>query len=194
MGREEYCKQISLARVGSAHSVWAIQGLTSLTACVLSQSTLLRLQVAMQGNCIRWALGCVHFPHLSHSGSGSWVLHKGTDLVGIEFCALPRSEQLSQPDAWRVHTPQMWQCILSPPPSQPLSVLGVQREHNLRCAMCLLLGADLWLRPSWWMSTSQNPRKTWLATGNLLTGWQRMLSLGSSLPPCLPALAVACLR
>ena len=23
------------------------------------------------GNCLRWALGCVHFPGLSHSGSGS---------------------------------------------------------------------------------------------------------------------------
>ena len=143
MGREEYCKQISLACVGSAHSVWATLGLTSLTACVLSQSTLLRLQVAMQGNCLWWALDCVHFPHLSHSGSGSWVLHKGTDLVGTAFCALPRSEELRQPDSWRVHTPQMWQCILSPLPSQPLGVLGMQREHHLRCAVCLLWAADL---------------------------------------------------
>ena len=33
-------------------------------------------------------------PGLSCSGSGSIVLHKGTDSVGPEFCALPRSEQL----------------------------------------------------------------------------------------------------
>ena len=33
-------------------------------------------------------------PGLNHSGSGSWVLHKGTDSVGPAFCALPRSEQL----------------------------------------------------------------------------------------------------
>jgi len=46
------------------------------------------------GNCLRRALGCVHFPGLSCSGSGSWVLHKGTDLVGPVFCALPRSEKL----------------------------------------------------------------------------------------------------
>ena len=32
------------------------------------------------------------FPGLSHSGSGSWVLHKGTDSVGPVFCVLPRSE------------------------------------------------------------------------------------------------------
>ena len=44
-----------------------------LTACVFSGSTLLRLQVALQGNCQKQALGCVHFPGLSCSGSGSWV-------------------------------------------------------------------------------------------------------------------------
>ena len=91
VGREEHCKQISLACVGSACNVWATLDLPTLTVCVLSQSTLLRLHVALQGNCLRWALGCMHFPGLSHSGSGSWVLHKGTDSVGPVFCALPRS-------------------------------------------------------------------------------------------------------
>ena len=47
--------------------------------CVLSWSTLLRLQVALQGNSPRQALGCVHFPGLSFSGSGSRVFHKGPD-------------------------------------------------------------------------------------------------------------------
>ena len=48
------------------------------------------------GKCLRWALGCMHFPglSLSGSGSGSRVLHKGADLVGPAFCAFPRSEQL----------------------------------------------------------------------------------------------------
>jgi len=45
-------------------------------------------------NCLRQALGCLHFPGLSHSGSGSWVLYKGTDLIGPVFCVLPRSKQL----------------------------------------------------------------------------------------------------
>ena len=39
-------------------------------------------------------VGCVHFPGLSRLGSGSRVCHKGGDLVGPAFCALPRSEQL----------------------------------------------------------------------------------------------------
>ena len=69
--------------------------------CVLSQSTLLRLQVALQGNCLKRALSCVHFPGLNCSGSrsASWVLRKGTDVVGHAFCALPRSRQLRRPGA-----------------------------------------------------------------------------------------------
>ena len=86
---EEHCKQISLACVGSARSVWATLGLLLLTACVLSQSTLLRLQVAQQGNCPKLALCFVYFPGLSCSGSGSWVLHKCIDLVGHVFLPFP---------------------------------------------------------------------------------------------------------
>ena len=49
MGRKEHCKQISLACVGSTRSVLATLGLPLIKVCVLSQSTLLRLQVALQG-------------------------------------------------------------------------------------------------------------------------------------------------
>ena len=94
VAREGQCKQISLVCVGSARSVWATLGLPPLVVCVLSRSTLLRLQVALQGNCLKWALGSVHFLGLSRSGSGSQVLLKGTDLVERVFCALARSEQL----------------------------------------------------------------------------------------------------
>ena len=94
IGREEHCKQISLTCVGSVCSVWATLGLPPFTACVLSQSILLRLQVALQGNSLKQALGFVHFPGLRLSGSGSQVLQKGTGSVGPAFCALPRSKQL----------------------------------------------------------------------------------------------------
>ena len=100
VAREEHCKEISLVCVGSACSVSATMGFSPLMACVLSQSTLLRLQGALQGHHPKWALDCVHFPGLSCSGSGSQVLHKGIDLVGHAFCALPRSEQLRRPGAW----------------------------------------------------------------------------------------------
>ena len=106
-------------------------------------------QVALQENCLKQALGCVHFPGLSHSGSGSQVPHKGTDSVGPAFCALSRSKQLRQPGAQRPHSPQMGRYVLLPPLSQLLGFLDAQRECCLRCAVCLLWGADLWLRPSW---------------------------------------------
>ena len=46
-------------------------------------------------NGLRWAPGCMRFPGLSRSGSGTQVLLKGADLVGPVFCALPWSEPLS---------------------------------------------------------------------------------------------------
>ena len=107
LGREEHCKQISLACVGSAHSVCVTLDLSPLTASVLSQSTLLRFQVALQANCLKQALCCVHFPGLSCSGSGSRIFHKGTDSAGPVFCALPRSKKLRLLDAWQVHSPQV---------------------------------------------------------------------------------------
>ena len=48
---------------------------------------------------LKRALGCMHFPGLSCSDSGSWGLYKGTDSVGPMFCALTRSEQLRRPGA-----------------------------------------------------------------------------------------------
>ena len=42
----------------------------------------------------RPALGCMHLPGLSHSGSGTRVVLRGADSVGPAFCALPRSKQL----------------------------------------------------------------------------------------------------
>ena len=75
-----------VACVGSACSVWATLSLPLLTVCVLSQFTLLRLQVALPGNCLRRALGCMHFPGLRRSSSGSRVLHKGRLGWACVFC------------------------------------------------------------------------------------------------------------
>ena len=44
------------------------------------------------GNHLRPALGCMHLPGLSRSGSGTWVVLRGTDSAGPAFGALPRSE------------------------------------------------------------------------------------------------------
>ena len=46
------------------------------------------------GNRLRPALGCMHIPGLSCSGSGTQVVLRGADSIGSAFYALPRSEQL----------------------------------------------------------------------------------------------------
>ena len=146
---------------------------------------------------LRPALGCMHFPGLSRSGSGTRVLHKGADSVGPAFCALPRSKQLRWPGAWGAQSSPGGQCILSPPQFQLLGFLGVQWVRLLRCALCLFCGADLCLRPSWWMSTFQNPKKSWLAMKpafSLVEDASLRLQLplsGSGCPPPTPHLLVS---
>ena len=144
MGREEHCKQIALACVGSACSVSATPGLPR------SQH--------------------VWFPSLHCSGSR--LLCQELSEAGPGLCALPRSKLLkfrfsgtpqrrrlgwayvlcpSQvqaaqgTSAWQAQLPLAGDCILAPPLSQPLGFLGVQPVHLLRCAVCLFWGADLWL-------------------------------------------------
>ena len=133
-------------------------------------------------NCLMLALVCMPFPGLSRSGSGSRVLHKGADLVVAAFCARPRSEQLRWPGAWQAQLPQGGGCDLSPPLSQPLGFLGVQRGCLLRWAVCLFWGADLCLQPSWWVLTFQNPKKSWLAMKPACSLVENA-SLGLRLPP-----------
>ena len=132
-GREEHCKPITLACVGSAGSIWATLGLPLLTACVLSWSTLLRLQVALQGNCLRWALCWVHYPGLSPSGSASQVLHKGTDSTG-RFVPFPGSRSSGDQVLGNTLSPG-GRCFLSPPPSKLLSFKGAQQKSSQVCPM-----------------------------------------------------------
>ena len=111
-------EQISLVCGGSACSVWATLGLPPLMACVLSWSTLFRVQVALQGSCLKQTLDCMYFPGLSHSGSCSQVLHKGTDFVPFPCPSSSGNQVLGKCTllgGW---------CILSPPWSQPLNFLG----------------------------------------------------------------------
>ena len=86
-----------------------------------------------------------------------------------------------------MQSPPVWGCVLLPPPSQPLSFLGVQLARLLRSAVCPFWGADLWLGPSQQMSVIQNPTKR-----SLLAVWYMMPLWGRDCP--LPALdALSCL-
>ena len=62
-------------------------------ACTLPAHTIQALACSTR-NSPRPALGCMHFPGLSRSGSGTQVVLRGADSVGPAFCALPRFEQL----------------------------------------------------------------------------------------------------
>ena len=63
------------------------------SACSLPAHTARALGCST-GNNPRLALGCMHLPGPSRSGSGTRVVLRGTDSVRLAFCALPRSEQL----------------------------------------------------------------------------------------------------
>ena len=85
MGREEQCKQISLACVGSAHSVSATLGFPCPRPVCFPRLHCSGFRLLYRDQ----ALSCMHFPGLSHSSSGSRVLRKGADSVGPGFCAIP---------------------------------------------------------------------------------------------------------
>ena len=141
---EEHCKQISLACVGSAHSVSAALGLPPLTAdvCAFMVSTSQVLGCSAR-NCLRRALGCMHFPGLNCSGSGAQVhvLRYSSEVqtqLDLRFVPFPGPSS-SGDDVFGEHS----SCDLSPPLSLPLSFLGVQPARLLRRTL-----------------TVQNPKKT----------------------------------
>ena len=71
--------------MGSDLSVWTPLVCPSSQLHVLSQSTLLRLQVALQGYYPKPVLHFVHFPGLSCLDSGSQVLHRAQIQLGVHF-------------------------------------------------------------------------------------------------------------
>ena len=84
------------------------------------------------------AMGCMHLPGLSHSGSGTRVVLRGADSVGPAFVPFPGPSS-SGDEVFG----ECGRCDLSPPPSLPLGFLGVQPAHLLRR-----------------MLTVQNPKKS----------------------------------
>ena len=146
VGREEHCKQISLACVVSARSVWATLGLPPLTGvCAFSVYT-------------AQAPGC-SAGELSKAVPGLHALPRSKPLR-FRFLGTPQRHRLG------------WACVLFPShdlslPRCLVSTLSpggsvhlitspvpaawfpdVQWACRLRCAVRLLWGADLWLRSS----------------------------------------------
>ena len=124
------------------------------------------------------ALVCMPFPGLSRSGSGSRVLHKDSDLAGgrvlrpsqVRAGQVTRCLGRTVAPGWRLRL------IPSPVPAARFSGCPVG------AALVLFWGADLCLRPSWWMLTFQSPKKPWLATKPACSLVENA-SLGPRLPP-----------
>ena len=107
-GREGCCKQITLA---CAHSASATLGLPTVhSSCSLSA------HAAQALGCSAWnhpwlALGCLHFPGPSHSGSGTRVVLRGPDSrLGLRFVPFPDPSS-SGDEVFGAHD----YCDLSPP-------------------------------------------------------------------------------
>ena len=101
--------------------------------CVLSPSTLLRLQAALQGAgpALR---GLPRRKPLRFRFSGTPQKHR---LGWACVLCLPRPEQLKQPGAWRVQSPRV-QGAFSPPRSQPQFPCA-----PVGCTLCQFWGAGL---------------------------------------------------
>ena len=141
LGREEHCKEISLA---CAHSDSATLGLPhSWRVCLphlhCSDSRLLCRELSDAGPGLH---AFPRFKPLRFRFSGTPQRCR----LGCACILCPSQVRAAQVTRCLAsgHS-QLGGCILSPPLSQPLSFLGVQRACLLRCAVCLFWGADLCL-------------------------------------------------
>ena len=152
---------MSLACVGSTRSVPATPGLPPLTACVLSPSTLLRPQAALQGAGPELRA----LPRPKRLGSGSRVLHKGAGSVGPAFRAFlgPSSSGNQELDK---HT--LFRCSEPYPLPVPASVSG-RAWSGAPCVFSgeLISGCD----PSSGYQPFRISGSLWLEVGSLFAVW-----------------------
>ena len=108
------------------------------------------------------ALSCVHFPGLSHSGSGSWVLHKGADSVGSAFYAFPCPSSSGNQELEEL---TLLRCSVTYPLPIPASVS--RRTRPCVSSAELISGCD----PSSRCQPSRISRSVWLKMGSPFAVW-----------------------
>ena len=92
VGREGCCKQITLVSARSVPDTLGLAPLTAHNTQALGRSA---------GNRLRPALGCMHLPGLSHSGSGTQVVLRGADSLGLRIVPFPGPSSLG---VWRAQS------------------------------------------------------------------------------------------
>ena len=152
--REGHCRQISLVCAGSNHSVPATVGLPPLTACVLSPTTLLRLQAALQG-----AGPEVHALPRPKPLRFHFLRPPQRGSLGPAFCAFPGA---SSSGSQELEEPTLPGC------GAPSPLRGPSFSFRLSGAPCI---------SSWELVSSRHPPgrcqpsrisgSLWLETGNL---------------------------
>ena len=110
-----------------------------------------------------WALSCVHFPGLSCSDLGFWILHKDTDSVGPAFCTFPAHTA----QATRSLTSALSSVALSSAPyplhGPSLSFWVCWSGAPCVCSGKLIFGSD----PPGGCQPSRISESLWLETGSL---------------------------
>ena len=113
---------------GEFCSVSATLGLPPFTACVLSQSTLLRLQADLQGNCLKPALGCVQV--LGYST-------KAQTLLGLRFVPFPGLSSSGDQGLVGTHSLGVMRLITSPVPAAQFPWCTVGAPSQVCCVSLL---------------------------------------------------------
>ena len=143
---------------GSARSVWTTQGFLKLMGACAFRVYTAQVAGCSAGYCPKWALHFLHFPGPSCSGSGFWVHHKCQTWLHVCFVPFPGPSSSGDQGLGECTVPSGL-CILITSWVRTTQFTGAPWEHQLRCVICLLWGADPKLRPSQQMSTVQDSRK-----------------------------------
>ena len=141
---------------------------------------------ALPRSCLRQALGCMHFPGLSHSGSSFWVLPKGTEL-GLRFMPFPGPSSSGDQVLGEHSQPQVRGMSYRLPPVPVTRFSGCTRGAASQVCRVSLLGSWPLAATLPTMSTIQNLKNSWLATEPVCS-----LVEDASLGPGLPLSGSGC--
>ena len=152
MGREGHCKQILLACVGSACSVWTTLGLPQLKVACASWVYTAQAPGCSAGHCPKQFHALPRSKLLRFLGTPQRQTQLGMRFVPFPGLSSSGDQVFGEHTIPSGHFPR-WTVRLNHLPIRPLSFPSAPPEHRVRYAVCLLWGADLGLRPSWQMST-----------------------------------------